>query len=152
YLFSYTFMFWGMFAWYLLACFLIGVLLVRHGVFHDFMAHRGEVKWGIVLGLAIGLPVQLLGLVIYYIRPDGVLSGLIATMGALPLSLAYLGLILFWSHSGIALWLQNILQAVGRTALSNYILQSILCGIVYYSYGFGLFGKLGHATNFGIVL
>jgi uncharacterized protein len=31
---------------------------------------------------------------------------------------------------------------VGRTALTNYVGQSIILGLVFYSYGLGLFGQL----------
>jgi uncharacterized protein len=33
--------------------------------------------------------------------------------------------------------------AVGRTALSNYLLHTLICTTLYYSWGFGLYGKVG---------
>ena len=35
-------------------------------------------------------------------------------------------------------------------ALTNYLLQSISCTLLFYNYGLGFFGKVGHAA--GIVL
>jgi Predicted membrane protein len=35
------------------------------------------------------------------------------------------------------------LAAAGRMALSNYISQSIICTLIFYSYGLGLFGQVG---------
>jgi uncharacterized protein len=35
------------------------------------------------------------------------------------------------------------LAAAGRMALSNYIAQSIVCTLIFYSYGLGLFGQVG---------
>ena len=35
------------------------------------------------------------------------------------------------------------LAAAGRMALSNYITQSIICTLIFYSYGLGLFGQVG---------
>ena len=34
------------------------------------------------------------------------------------------------------------LGAVGRMALSNYLLQSLICTAIFYSYGLALFGKV----------
>jgi uncharacterized protein len=39
------------------------------------------------------------------------------------------------------------LAAVGRTALSNYLLQSLICTTIFYSYGLGLFGRVGPAAG-----
>lgn len=32
-------------------------------------------------------------------------------------------------------------------ALSNYLLQSVVCTTLFYSYGFGLFGQVGPAAG-----
>src|SRR5262249_19687416 len=146
--FGQVFSFWLIYGWYLLACFLIGVWLLRRGISHDFAAQRRFVLYGVLALSGVGLPLELLALVVYVFKPDGSLAGLVGMLGALPLALAYLGLILFWSHSGSVAWLQNCLWAVGRTALSNYILQSILCNILFYSYGFRLFGKVNELGAF----
>ena len=40
---------------------------------------------------------------------------------------------------------------VGRMALSCYILQSIACSIIFYSWGFALYGTLDSVQMLGIV-
>ncbi len=46
--------------------------------------------------------------------------------------------ILFQTLPNIA----RILAIVGRFALSNYILQSVICVLIFFGYGFGYYGKL----------
>lgn len=49
--------------------------------------------------------------------------------------------ILIWK-SGILKGLLNVLASVGRMAFSNYIGQTIICTIIFYGFGFGLYGEL----------
>ncbi|OAI48014.1 hypothetical protein AYO44_08130 [Planctomycetaceae bacterium SCGC AG-212-F19] len=152
YLMQYIPQFWVALVWYLLACFLIGVYLLRREVFHDLEANRSFVRKLIGVGLLIGVPLQLIAGGFYLIWPgSGFHFTLPYTLGALPLALAYLGFGVLWSASGRLAWLQAALQDVGRTALSNYILQSILCNLIYYRWGLVLYGELGHAANLGVV-
>ena len=46
------------------------------------------------------------------------------------------------------------LAYMDRMALSNYLLQSIICTTIFYSYGFGLYGKVAPALGliFSIVI
>jgi uncharacterized protein len=41
--------------------------------------------------------------------------------------------------------------AVGRTALSNYLLQTLLCTTVFYGHGLGLFGSVSRVGQVGII-
>ena len=40
--------------------------------------------------------------------------------------------------------IQRVLARVGRTALSNYLLQSLCAAIVFHHWGFGQYGRLSH--------
>jgi uncharacterized protein len=44
------------------------------------------------------------------------------------------------------------LARVGRMALSNYLLQTLVMTTVMYGYGFGMFAKVGYPGLFGLVL
>jgi len=48
--------------------------------------------------------------------------------------------------------LQHRLAAVGRTAFSNYLLQTLICTTIFYGYGLGLFGRLERIYLLGVVL
>jgi len=151
YLGNYAFGFWLMAGWYILACFLIGMDLLRRGVLHDFENHRTLIRWFIGGGLALGVPLQLLTVALYLWAPAGGLYLMLPySLGALPLALAYLGLGLWWAQGGQLAWLQRCLQAVGRLALSNYILQSLLCNLVFYSFGLRWYGQVGHAAGLAV--
>ncbi|MBM4221104.1 MAG: DUF418 domain-containing protein, partial [Gammaproteobacteria bacterium] len=55
--------------------------------------------------------------------------------------LGHLGLILLFCRNFPHSWLTTRIAAVGRMALSNYLGQSILCGLLFYTVGFGLYGQ-----------
>src|SRR5262249_4064880 len=50
--------FWVTLIWFLLACFLIGIYLLRRGVFHDLGSNRSFLRKLIVVGLLLGIPLQ----------------------------------------------------------------------------------------------
>ncbi len=136
--------------WQLLACFLVGVYLIRRGVFQDVAAHRDFLLRLVLFGLGVGIPLHVTAVVLYLINPQNPLAGLLNSAGAVPQALAYLGLTLFWSQSTFAPRLQERLRAVGRMALTNYLMQSVICTTLFYAYGLALFGQ--HGYTFGLAV
>ncbi len=63
-------------------------------------------------------------------------------LGRVTVSIGHIGMIMILCKSPILLWLKTRLAAVGKMALTNYIMHSIICMIVFTGVGFGLFGKL----------
>lgn len=49
-------------------------------------------------------------------------------------------------------WPLRPVAAVGRMALTNYLLQTLICTTIFYGHGFGLFGQVDRAGQFAIVL
>ncbi|MDW8027335.1 MAG: DUF418 domain-containing protein [Armatimonadota bacterium] len=137
--------------WYLLACFLLGTYLFRQGVFYDVNAHRPLIYKFIVYGLAVGFVFNLMTVFVYLRNPNGVLYWLLVGFGALPTALGYMGLLLLWSQSELFKRLQARLIAVGRLALSNYLLQSVICTFIFYGHGLGLYGQLSQSAAFALV-
>jgi uncharacterized protein len=63
-------------------------------------------------------------------------------LGRLFTTLGHVGLAMLFIKSGILGFLQKALAAVGKTTLSNYLLTAIGTSIIFYGFGFGLYGKL----------
>lgn len=72
--------------------------------------------------------------------------------GAPLLALAWMSLVMLAYRSGHLPRTRRALETVGRTALSNYLLQSLLCTTIFYGHGLGLFGDLSRAQQMLVVL
>lgn len=72
--------------------------------------------------------------------------------GSLLVSGAYIGLVMWWTRWGGLARLQAVLAAVGRMALSNYLLQTLMATTLFYGHGFGLFGAVERTGQLVVVL
>jgi uncharacterized protein len=69
------------------------------------------------------------------------LGGALASAASLPICLGYVAWTLRWLQARpVAGGLRAALAATGRLALSNYLLQSLVCTALFYGYGLGAFG------------
>lgn len=57
-------------------------------------------------------------------------------------SIGFLGFILLLYKSGLFKWLFALMRPVGQMAFTNYLMQSLICGLFFYGIGFGMYGKL----------
>ena len=142
---------------HVLGMFLLGLYAGRRRIFHNIPRHppffRKVMWWGLILGLPLNLVfVLVLGwptLVppAYY---DLATRGA-RTIGGSALCLSYISavVLLFHYRQPRSRWRRMLhsLAPVGRTALSNYLLQSVVCTLVFYGYGLGLYRKLGAAIT-----
>lgn len=116
--------------------FLLGVLFTRMRVFADLQEGRRL----LYLGLFVGVPLNLL-----FFVPDASLAFLVRYFFAPLMALFYLGLFaLLMTRPWFAAPAHG-LALIGRTALSCYVLQNILCSILFYGWGFGLMGGVDAA-------
>jgi uncharacterized protein len=72
--------------------------------------------------------------------------------GSLFVAAGWMGLVLMICRAG---WLQaeqRRLGAVGRMALTNYLMQSVLATLIFYGHGLGMFARLGRAELLLVVL
>ncbi len=68
------------------------------------------------------------------------------------IALGHLSAIILLYKYGVANWLLGALAKVGQMAFTNYLSQSIICGFIFYGFGFGLFGKLQRFQIYYVVL
>jgi len=62
--------------------------------------------------------------------------------GSIFVSLAYVGIVMLACKHRCFLLKLNPLATVGRMALTNYLIQTLLCTFIFYGHGFGLFGSV----------
>jgi uncharacterized protein len=138
------------------ALFLLGVLAWRSGVFRNPDRHRRLVIGAAMLGLVLGLAMNLMEL------PDAgsswrvlapVVSALI-TLDPVVLAIGYgATCIALYTFAG-ADRLLSVLGPLGRMAFSNYLAQSLIFGWIFFGYGLGLFGRVSssHAMWLGMAV
>ncbi len=112
---------------------------------------RRILTWGLALGITGNLLYVIFGEWSSRIIPSGFLMISITaqTIGAPALAVAYM--------AGLALLAPRFpslsrLAPVGRMALTNYLLQSVICVTLFYGTGFGLYGQLGQAAGLLLTL
>ena len=79
------------------------------------------------------------------------IGGLSNYVGSLFVALGHAGLVLYAVRRGWHARLARRLAAVGRLALTNYLLQSVVMTTVFYGYGLGLYGSLDRAPQMLLV-
>ena len=134
------------FAVLLVGMFVLGAWFVRSGVMAEPDRHlaffRRLALYGLPAGIGLGV---LTGFIAMSHTPgdrhDGWLfaRGLF-TLGNLAACLGYVGLVVTMLSSRSAFARIRVLAAPGRMALTNYLLQSLLCMTVFYGFGLGRWG------------
>jgi len=66
-------------------------------------------------------------------------------------SLGLFALLMLLYKSGVFKWLFALMRPVGQMAFTNYLMQSILCGLYFNSYGFAMYGKLQRIEIYYVV-
>jgi uncharacterized protein len=126
-------MLWGAAAWKL-------------GLLRSPSAYRRELRFALILcGIAGGL-LTAVEVAAHASHAPALLPGwLLEPAGHILLALAYAAAILLWTPFGRTTGFARYLAAAGQMAFTNYIVQSIVLGWIFYGYGLGLFGRLGSA-------
>ena len=145
---------------HILGLFVLGMYAGKTRLFSDLPGHLSLFRKGLRYGLLVGLPANLLIALARSSVNGNLLSPLLLLTQPLllvtgPLLTAgYVGAFAALARRPAIHRLLRPLAAAGRMALSNYLMQSIVCTTLFYSYGLGLFGQVGAfaglALTFGL--
>jgi uncharacterized protein len=150
--------------WDSLALMLLGLALYRWGFLSGQWSNRSYWKV-LALGYGIGLP-----LVIYShyhsFRHDPTIEAALQRMVEVPIEwtgliypfqrillvMAHVSAIILLYKSRYAQGLFRRLEAVGQMAFTNYIMQSVICTLIFFGYGLNYFAELEFYQLFFVVM
>ena len=146
-----TYRFWP---WDLLSFMLIGMAFFKLRIFHGERTFKFYLIFAIV-GYLIGLSIN-------YYETSIILDGKFDVMsfskasptyeiGRIFTTLGHVGLFMLFIKSRALGFLQKALAAVGKMALTNYLMHSIIAGFVFFGFGFGLYGQLERSELYYVV-
>jgi len=136
------------------AMMLLGLYAGKRKILEDIQSHSKLIKRTLWAGLAIGVPLNAVFVYTTNHPPSTDYASLIRigarTFGAPALMLFYVSAILLLFQKDFGRQRLAPLAPLGRMALSNYISHSIICPLIFYGYGLGLYGETD--PTFGLLL
>ncbi|MGH7519933.1 MAG: DUF418 domain-containing protein [Gemmatimonadales bacterium] len=133
-----------------LGMFVLGLWLVRTGIAQSPAQHRATlVRWSL-LGWGVGLPANIIAALALnrwsYLPPSagGLVGVVMQAVGVPMLALGYAATVALLVVAGRRL--VTVFAPVGRMALTNYIMHSVICVVLSYGFGLGLWWRIGAAT------
>ncbi|MFC1475594.1 DUF418 domain-containing protein [Candidatus Zixiibacteriota bacterium] len=145
-----------MFFWRIAGMMLLGMGLMKLGVFAAQRSRRFYLSWAII-GYALGLALVYVGIKQNMAHEfDFVFAWQSGNnfnyIGSLLVAMGHISTVMLICRSGIFAGLLRRLGAVGQMALTNYLLHTILLTPVFYGFGLGLYGSIDRFWLMGFVL
>ena len=142
--------------WRVLALMLIGMALMKTGVLAAERAADSYRKM-MLSCYGLGLPLTAYSAINLHAHDFDPLYELQVGMmpnyyGSLIVGLGHIGLVMLLIKTG---FVQNLLRrfaAVGRMALTNYLMHSVILTTVFYGYGLNLYAEVGRFAQMGFVV
>ncbi|NLX14313.1 MAG: DUF418 domain-containing protein [Phycisphaerales bacterium] len=132
--------------WRALALMLLGIYMVRRGLFCTSRYSNAVYRWLTLIGLIVGLAMQIAGTLVHACGPHvawaSTLYFVLIYLGSMGMTLGYMGIVYLLYQQEIWQARFRPLVAVGRMSLTCYIGTSFLFGMIFYGYGLGLMGRV----------
>ncbi|MBQ14325.1 MAG: hypothetical protein CMQ17_07980 [Gammaproteobacteria bacterium] len=140
--------------WDAAAMMLLGMVLMKWNIFDASRSLRFYSKM-LIAGFSIGLFVNIWEVMMYVnsgfepywsqpARPT-------YDIGRLAMAFGYIGLTMIVCKLGVFARIVGALACVGQLALTNYLMQSVICNFIFMGFGFGLFGQLERLEIYYVV-
>jgi uncharacterized protein len=135
-----------------LPVFMLGLLVYHRGILQNPEAHRTALKKALIVGAVVGIPANVASTYVMHITGGQMQSGppgglqlfgfFLFIFGRPALSMCYASAVVLLFLD--ARWRSRLkpFSVIGRTALSNYLFQTIFCTTIFFGYGGGLFAKV----------
>ncbi|MDH3243499.1 MAG: DUF418 domain-containing protein [Saprospiraceae bacterium] len=145
-----------LFLWRAGGLMLVGMAMYKWGILSGLKSSRFY-QLGLLCSWLLGFPIVIYGLVQNFetdwnFHYSMYLGSQYNYWGSLPISFGYICITMLIIRSKALPWIRIRLAAVGQMALTNYLSQSIICIIIFYGIGFGLFGRLDRVYQIGILV
>lgn len=134
-----------------LAMFLIGFYIARHMIYARVVENKRIIEKTMLWGAIIGIPCNIILAVLmstgayYNLEPLGIIQPLVYAFGVPALCLFYTSAVaLLFQKPLYKKWLL-FFAPVGQMALTNYLMQSLICVFIFMSYGLALEATIGPA-------
>jgi len=134
-----------------LAMFLIGFYISRNILFGNVNTNRPLIRKVMIWGAIIGIPCNVVLATMmktdayYQLEPIGIIQPLVYAFGVPALCLFYTSAIVLLFENLNWRKLLMVFAPVGQIALTNYLMQSLICVFIFKSYGLGLTAQVGPA-------
>ena len=139
--------------WQMTGLMLLGMALFKMGILTAARSRIFYLRMGI-FGFGAGVLLNALGLrrsfaTAWDLLDFALVSQQLHYWGNLFVALGWVALVMLLCQRG---WRLGWLAVVGRMALSNYLLQSVICTTIFYGHGLGLFGRVDRAGQLAIAV
>jgi uncharacterized protein len=151
-----TFIFLVYMGWRICGLMLIGMALFKWGVLTAARSRQFYTRM-ILFGFLLGFPLVVMGVMQNFAHSWEFSYSMFAGSqynywGSLFVSFGYIGLVMLISKWARASSVVNRFAAVGRMALTNYFLQTLICTTIFYGHGMGWFGQVERAGQVWVLL
>lgn len=134
-----------------LAMFLVGLYVARHKIYEQVELNRALIRKTMIWGAVIGIPCNIVLAMMmttgayYDLEPTGIIQPVVYAFGVPALCLFYASAVtlLFQKESRKKLFM--VFAPIGQMALTNYLMQSLICVFIFMSYGLAKEATIGPA-------